>query len=119
MYEYKAKIIKVVDGDTVDVIIDCGFSMYTQQRVRLLGINTPETRTKDLEEKERGIAAKERLKELIKLSKNHCIIQTSLDKKGKYGRLLGVLYNKAVDSRAFNDILVAEGHAVPYYGGAR
>jgi micrococcal nuclease len=119
MYEYKAKIIKVVDGDTVDVIIDCGFSMFTQQRVRLLGINTPETRTKDLEEKKRGLAAKQRLKELVKLGKNNCTIHTALDKKGKFGRLLGVIYNKEIDSRAFNDILVAEGHAVPYYGGAR
>ena len=93
MYEYKAKLIKVVDGDTVDAMIDCGFSVYRKERIRLLGINAPETRTRDKKEKEKGLIAKARLKELIKDGRNEFMVKTFLDGKGKYGRLLGVLYN--------------------------
>ncbi len=89
MYQYKAKLIKVVDGDTVDALIDCGFSTFKKERVRLLGIDAPESRTRDKAEKKKGLAAKARLKELIKEGKNEFIIETSIDKKGKYGRLLG------------------------------
>ena len=92
MYEYKAKLIKVVDGDTVDAMIDCGFSVFRKERIRLKGINAPESRTRDKEEKKRGLAAKARLKELIKEGKNEFTVKTSIDKKGKYGRLLGELF---------------------------
>jgi len=88
MYEYKAKLIKVVDGDTVDAMIDCGFSVFRKERIRLRGINAPESRTRDKEEKKLGLAAKARLKELIKEGKNEFMVKTSIDKKGKYGRLL-------------------------------
>ena len=71
MYQYKAKLIKVVDGDTVDAMIDCGFSTFKKERIRLFGINTPECRTRDKEEKKRGLAAKARLKQLIKEGKNY------------------------------------------------
>ena len=101
MYEYRAKLVRVVDGDTVDALIDCGFSLFTRQRIRLLGINTPECRTRDKEEKKRGLAAKARLKELIRLGKGQFLVKTSLDKKGKYGRLLGALYNLEVDQRTY------------------
>ena len=129
MYKYKAKLIKVVDGDTIDALIDCGFSTFKKERVRLRGINAPESRTRDKEEKKKGLAAKARLKELIKEGKNEFIIQTSIDKKGKYGRLLGVIFPlhekklvveiEAVDSRSYNQVLVDEGHATEYDGGKR
>jgi len=120
VYEYKAKITRVVDGDTVDALIDCGFSVFRQERIRLYGINTPECRTRDLKEKKRGLAAKARLKELIKEGKNKVIVQTEIDKKGKFGRLLGKLYNEDVNiDKTYNEILLAEGHAVEYFGGKK
>ena len=93
MYEYKIKEIdRIVDGDTVDATIDLGFDVLYKTRVRLYGINTPETRTKDLEEKARGLAAKERLNEIINKAVHmghHLILQTK--EKGKFGRYLGVI----------------------------
>ena len=118
MYEYKCELIKVVDGDTVDVLIDVGFSTYRKERVRLYGINAPESRTRNKEEKVKGLAAKARLKDILKEFGKHFIIKTEIDKKGKYGRILGQIFNIEMDSCA-NDMLVAEGHAVEYYGGAR
>ena len=100
MYEYEVKeVIKVVDGDTVDVLVDLGFETYQIHRVRLLGINAPETRTKDLEEKERGLITKDWLKGRlrgIKITGGKLLIRTKLDKRGKYGRVLGTLihYNR-------------------------
>ena len=119
MYQYKAKLIKVVDGDTVDALIDCGFSTFKKERIRLYGINTPESRTRDKAEKKRGLAAKDRLKELIKEGKNQFIVETSIDKKGKFGRLLGTLYRDLEDIDSYNQILVNEGHAVEYFGGKK
>tara|TARA_R100000008_G_scaffold86663_1_gene80731 strand:- start:6822 stop:7181 length:360 start_codon:yes stop_codon:yes gene_type:complete len=119
MYEYKAKVTKVVDGDTVDALIDCGFSVFTHQRIRLLGINAPESRTRDKKEKKRGLAAKARLKELIREGRGRFLVRTFMDKRGKYGRLLGVLYNPEVSELSFNDMLVSEGHATAYDGGSR
>ena len=119
MYEYKAKVTKVVDGDTVDALIDCGFSIFSHQRIRLLGINAPESRTRDKEEKKRGLAAKARLKELIREGRGEITVKTFMDKKGKYGRLLGVLYNLEVNETTYNDILVVEGHAEVYNGRTR
>ena len=116
MYEYYAELRRVVDGDTVDVTIDCGFNMHVKERVRLKGINTPECRTRDKIEKVAGLAAKARLQEMLKENKNKCVIKTSLDKKGKYGRVLGVLY---VDDVNLNETLVEEGHADEYFGGSR
>ena len=123
MYQYKATLIKVVDGDTVDAMIDCGFSTFKKERIRLHGINAPESRTRDKEEKKRGLAAKERLKELIKEGKNQCLVETSIDKKGKYGRLLGKLFplpqTPEVGIKSYNQILLDEGHAELYDGGKR
>ena len=116
MYQYKAKLIRVVDGDTVDALIDCGFSTFKKERIRLYGIDAPESRTRDKAEKKRGLAAKARLKELIKEGKNEFIVETSIDKKGKYGRVLGVLH---IDKTNLNKTLVAEGHAKRYYGEKR
>lgn len=113
LYCYKIKkIVKIVDGDTVDVMIDLGFDIYVKQRIRLAGINAPESRTRDLEEKKRGMSAKARLQELCDeadLILHSCGI-------GKYGRILGHIYK---DGASLNDIMLAEGHAVKYYGGKR
>ena len=116
MYEYAATIDRVVEGDTVDVIRDLGVSIRYQARIRLLGINTPESRTRDKAEKARGLAAKDYVvdwcdaQEAIK-------IQTSLDKRGKFGRVLGRVIGD--DDGCLNDVLVDEGHAEVYDGGKR
>jgi len=114
MYTYKAKLIRVIDGDTIDAEIDLGFGVFMRQRVRLYGINTPESRTRDLEEKERGLAAKARLTELIA---KEFIIETLLNKRGKFGRILGVIHSTLPDSDEtfnVNERLVEEGHAKVY-----
>ena len=117
MYEYRAKLIKVVDGDTVDVDIDLGFGVWLKdERVRIMGIDTPESRTSDKVEKVFGLASKERLKELLG---KECILKTFAakngeDMKGKFGRILGDFI--AEDGRLVTDILIEEGHAVKYHG---
>ena len=89
MYEYKAVVDRVVDGDTIDVTIDLGFSVWKKIRVRMEGINTPESRTRDLEEKKRGLAAKDRLKSILEFNNNKCILKVS--GVGKYGRALATV----------------------------
>ena len=118
MYEYNAELRRVVDGDTVDVTIDCGFNMHVKERVRLYGIDTPESRTRDLEEKKRGLAAKDRLIEILESFGNKFVIKTSIDKKGKFGRLLGELVSRDGEQNA-NQMLLEEGHAVEYLGGKK
>tara|TARA_B100000035_G_C20892996_1_gene505849 strand:- start:332 stop:688 length:357 start_codon:yes stop_codon:yes gene_type:complete len=118
MYTYKAKLMRVVDGDTVDAEIDLGFGVFMKQRIRLYGINTPESRTRDLEEKERGLAAKARLTELLG---KEFVVETILNKRGKFGRILGTLHVNKEDgsTQNINQTLVEEGHAVEYFGGSR
>jgi len=112
LYCYKiSKIVKVIDGDTIDAMVDLGFDIHIKCRIRLLGINAPESRTKDKEEKKRGLLAKARLKELCK---GNVLLQSH--GKEKYGRILGVLFSAGV---SLNNIMVAEGHAKEYYGGKR
>lgn len=113
MYEYKAKLDRVIDGDTVDVIIDLGFDILWKTRLRLFGIDTPETRTKDLEEKKRGLAAKQRLIELLP---NEFIIQSNDYDRGKYGRVLATLFvvNDLNEKVNINDQLITEGYAEKY-----
>lgn len=116
MYEYKANLVKVVDGDTVDVDIDLGFGVWLKnERVRIMGIDTPESRTSDKVEKVFGLAAKERLKELVK---SDCVLKTFAakdgeDMKGKFGRILG---DFIVGDKRATEILIEEGHAVRYHG---
>jgi micrococcal nuclease len=117
MYEYRAKVEKVVDGDTMDLSIDLGFDIFYASRVRLLGIDTPESRTRDLEEKKRGLAAKDRVLELCPVGSS-VILKTSKDGKGKFGRILGSIYPEN-EVNSVNDILVNEGHAVAYFGGKK
>ena len=120
MYEYKVKILKVVDGDTVDVDIDLGFGVVlSDERVRIMGIDTPESRTRDKVEKKFGLASKARLKSLLGKTG---ILKTQINKngedmKGKFGRILGDFV--AEDGRMVTDILVEEGHAVAYFGGSK
>ena len=109
MYKYNAKLDRVVDGDTVDAMIDLGFDTWVHKRIRLLGIDAPETRTRDLVEKQAGFASKERLEALLGPEGSPFVLHSlSLD---KYGRVLGVLW---VDDRNINDTLLQEGHAEVY-----
>ena len=115
MYEYKATVIKVIDGDTVDVDLDLGFDvMLKKERVRIMGIDTPESRTRDKEEKKFGLASKARLKEL--LGKDTVLVCQKYDAKGKFGRILG---DFKTDSGLAGKRLIEEGHAVPYHGQAK
>ena len=111
MYEYKVKeVIKVVDGDTIDVVIDLGFSVSIKSRIRLAGINAPETRTLDINEKSKGLDAKSWLEKELK--DQEIIIKTI--KEEKYGRMLGYLYTKN-HSLTINERMILEGLAVKYY----
>jgi len=116
MYEYQAVIKRVVDGDTVDIDIDLGFGVILKdERVRIMGIDTPESRTRDLTEKKFGLASKERLKSL--LGKKSILKCKEYDSKGKFGRILGDFTTN--DGRMVTDVLVEEGHAVAYFGGSK
>ena len=120
MYEYRCKVLKVIDGDTVDIDIDLGFGTWIHnERVRIMGIDTPESRTRDDIEKKFGLAAKSRLQELLGET---AILKTQVSKKGedmkgKFGRILGNFATE--DGRNCADILCEEGHAVTYFGGAK
>ena len=122
MYTYKIKLDRVIDGDTIDAYIDLGFNVSVKKRIRFVGINTPESRTRDLEEKARGLAAKDRLKAILEGTKT---IQLNSHGVGKYGRCLGELHIDVVDGQekltleSLNELLIKEGHAVEYHGGKR
>jgi len=109
MYEYNAKLLKVVDGDTIDAMVDLGFSTFTKQRIRLYEIDTPEVRTRDLEEKKAGLKAKKRLIELLEQNNGTFVLKSH--GLGKYGRCLGEIFT---NNRSINQILLKEGLAVPY-----
>jgi micrococcal nuclease len=118
--EYDVKVIKVVDGDTVDVDIDLGFGVtLTDERVRIMGIDTPESRTSDKVEDLFGEAAKARLKELMKDGGKLITTEDRKgeDMKGKFGRILGDF--RVEDGRKVTEILIEEGHAVAYFGGSK
>ena len=117
MYEYSATIRRSVDGDTVDVTLDLGFDILYNSRIRLYGINTPESRTRDLEEKARGLAAKDRVLELCPVGST-VTVKTTKDGRGKFGRILGEIFVPGV-VQSVNQLLVEEGHAVEYDGGKR
>lgn len=106
------EIVKYIDGDTIDVIIDLGFSTFVKKRIRLYGIDTPETRTRDKEEKKRGLRAKERLIELCEDSEGPLVLISH--GVGKYGRVLGEIRSQG--NVVINTVLVVEGHAEEYYG---
>jgi len=125
MYEYRARINRVVDGDTVDVDIELGFGIVlSDERVRIMGIDTPESRTRDKVEKLFGLAAKE---QLTKLLGETAILKTQISKdgedmKGKFGRVLGDfnVYDASSDSwRMVTEVMKATGHCVDYMGGSK
>ena len=116
MYTYKAKVTRVVDGDTVDALIDLGFDTHVKKRIRLYGMDAWESRTRNKEEKVKGLAAKARLKEILKETNNEFILVSY--GVGKFGRCLGELFQTA-DSDSINNQLISEGHAKKYYGGKR
>ena len=118
--EYDVTVIKVVDGDTIDVDIDLGFGVTLRdERVRIMGIDTPESRTRDRVEDLFGEAAKARLKELMKDGGKLITTEDRKgeDMKGKFGRILGDF--RVADGRKVTDILIEEGHAVAYFGGSK
>ena len=119
MFEYTAKLERVVDGDTVDAMVDLGFGVWKKVRIRFLGINAPESRTRDLEEKKLGLAAKKRLHEiLIKDSETPGVFKLKSHGVGKYGRCLGELFVEGL-KESVNKTLISEGHGVEYFGGKR
>lgn len=119
MYEYRVKkVLKVVDGDTIDVDIDLGFDISFTSRVRLAGIDTPESRTTDKEEKVLGLEVKDRLKTLIS-SANTVVIRTEKpDSSEKYGRILGWLFLDGAE-KSVNEALIADGYAWGYMGDTK
>jgi len=119
MWTYRCKLRRVVDGDTVDVDIDLGFGIWQMnERVRIMGIDTPESRTRDKIENKFGLAAKAKLKSLLGPNP---VLQTTISKKGedmkgKFGRVLG---DFIVEGKQVTEIMCKTGHAVPYFGGAK
>lgn len=131
-FEYNAQLIKVLDGDTIDCYIDLGFDLKIKKRVRYMGIDTWESRTRDKEEKKKGLAAKARNKELLEAGTFKIVSYGT----GKFGRVLGEIFvspdavgedaviDESVDRNkdglvSINDILIAEGHAYDYHGGKK
>lgn len=113
MYEYRCKVLRIVDGDTVDVDIDLGFGIWMhRERIRVMGIDTPESRTRDLTEKAFGLAAKEYVKSLMPIGSTQ-IIKTQKDKTGKFGRVLG---DFIIEDKLLTEHMIENYHAVPYHG---
>tara|TARA_R110002153_G_scaffold251309_1_gene408244 strand:- start:1243 stop:1620 length:378 start_codon:yes stop_codon:yes gene_type:complete len=125
MYEYNAKCVRVVDGDTADFLVDLGFDTWKKVRVRFAGINTPETRTRDKEEKERGLKAKARVQSIMDMNENK--VRLEVHGMGKYGRALadilvetvGTVADRGLTLTNVNKLLIKEGHGEEYSGGAR
>ena len=121
-YIYRAKLERVVDGDTVDALIDLGFDTWVKKRIRYKGIDTWESRTKDLDEKKLGLAAKDRNKELLEsVSSKPGYFRLRSHGVGKYGRVLGELFIKDNEGIEYNinQTLIDEGHAYEYEGGKK
>ena len=116
MYEYNCKIDRVVDGDTVDVDIDLGFDVWMlKQRIRLYGVDTPESRTRDAEEKVFGNLAKNFVQVRLPVGSNQ-VLRTKLDGKGKFGRILGEF---VIDETTINRLLIESNNAVEYHGQSK
>ena len=117
MYTYfVSSVDRVVDGDTVDVIIDLGFDLKKKERVRLAGIDTPESRTRDLEEKAMGLEAKDHLTGMLE-GADRLIVRT--EKDGKYGRMLGWFYKNEEANHSINEVMIEQGYAWEYDGGKK
>ena len=121
-YIYRAKLDRVVDGDTIDAMIDVGFDIWIKKRIRYSGIDTWESRTRDLDEKKKGLAAKARNKELLeKVSAKSGYFRLKSYGVGKYGRVLGELFIQDANGvqMNINETLIKEGHAYIYDGGKK
>ena len=122
MYEYSCKISRVVDGDTVDVDIDLGFGVWMhKERIRLYGIDTPESRTRDLKEKKYGLLAKEQIESFMPVGSMQTLV-TVKDRAGKFGRILGkfLIYDMNTDAEmTINDWMIREHYAVAYHGQSK
>ncbi len=121
-YIYRGKLDRVVDGDTIDALIDVGFDIWVKKRIRYQGIDTWESRTRDLEEKAKGLEAKARNKELLmEVSSKPGYFRLKSYGVGKYGRVLGELFilDKDGSQVCINDTLIKEGHAYEYNGGKK
>jgi micrococcal nuclease len=119
MFEYYVKqVIKVVDGDTIDVVIDLGFDISFTSRVRLAGIDTPESRTRDLAEKALGLESKKYLADRIKAAKNVVIRTEKINSSEKFGRILGWLYLDG-ESNSINHEMIEKGYAWGYLGDTK
>ena len=121
-YIYRAKLDRVVDGDTVDALIDVGFDIWFKKRIRFMGLDTWESRTRDLEEKKKGLAAKARTKELLeKVSSKSGYFRLKSHGLAKYGRVLGEIFIMDKDGKQWsvNETLITEGHAYVYDGGKK
>jgi micrococcal nuclease len=119
MYEYYVrKVENVVDGDTIDVVIDLGFDILFQSRVRLAGIDTPESRTKDKAEKALGLESKEYLKKHLKDAKSVVIKTEKMNSSEKFGRILGWVYING-DTVSLNDMMINDGYAWGYMGDTK
>jgi|TARA_R110001592_G_scaffold73866_1_gene224963 micrococcal nuclease len=116
MYEYNCKVEKIVDGDTIDVVLDLGFDILYKSRVRLYGIDTPESRTRNLDEKVRGKMASAFLRKAIEEGEKVCIQTKLKDSRGKFGRVLG---DVVVDGVNINQSMVDNHHAVKYFGQSK
>ena len=117
MFEYEGKVKRVVDGDTIDAYIDLGFNVHVDKRIRFMGIDTPESRTRDLTEKRYGLGAKYRLIEILEANGNVFVLKSH--GTGKFGRVLGELFHHHEDDYSINQMLIDEGHAVAYFGGSK
>lgn len=120
MYVYRCKVVKIIDGDTVDVDIDLGFGVWMKnKRVRLYGIDTPESRTRDLKEKKYGLAAKQFLTNMLD-DPGGIVLKTHKDKTGKFGRILGELWRTTdFADQSINNYMIEKHHAVGYYGQSK
>jgi micrococcal nuclease len=117
MYTYNAKLDRVVDGDTVDALVDLGFDTWKKVRIRFYGIDAYESRTRDLEEKEKGLAAKQRVIDVLNENNNEFILKSH--GVGKYGRCLGEIFLESLGEDSLQKTLINEGHGVEYDGGKR
>tara|TARA_B100001094_G_scaffold175250_1_gene169439 strand:- start:57 stop:449 length:393 start_codon:yes stop_codon:yes gene_type:complete len=121
-YIYRAKLDRVVDGDTVDALIDVGFNIWFKKRIRFVGVDTWESRTRDLEEKKKGKLAAERTRQLLEeVSSKPGYFRIKSHGLGKYGRVLGELFVMDKDGKQWNinETLITEGHAYVYDGGKK
>ena len=121
-YIYRGKLERVVDGDTIDALIDVGFDIWVKKRIRYSGIDTWESRTRDLEEKAKGLEAKARNKELLmEVSSKPGYFRLKSFGVGKYGRVLGEIYVEDKEGKQYNinKTLISEGHAYVYDGGKK